>query len=315
MNVPLEIITANSPLPLDLFEDEELSSEFLCGICNDIANPHSSMEHIDCGHVFCNNCIKSWIDKKSNCPQCKTSTKNSLRPIEAENKIIYDYMISLRIKCPTVIYSHACTWVGTWKELESHLSVCDISIIECPNHCGFKACKKEMSEHEITVCPNRIVTCGYCEKKISLKFLEEHKKYCEMNDEAIIPCKYFHLGCKFKGNKKDRISHEKNDVQVHIYRAEKMIAELTNKVKLYEEKKNKRLILDKLKSEQCIVSMHIHPLTFFGDYGIWKCCGNKLPDGCKSQLRNKPDNTEIRFRCNSCNFDLCYDCLKAYLIN
>ena len=77
---------------------------------------------------------------------------------------------------------------------------------------------------------------------------------------------------------------------------------------------SKDCVTVKVTEAPCIkVSVHHHPLELSFRDVPWLCDGRKLPGGCKSGFTSS-STTQFheRWRCNSCDFDLCRSCLKHY---
>ena len=68
-------------------------------------------------------------------------------------------------------------------------------------------------------------------------------------------------------------------------------------------------------SKKYTVSVHEHPLIHIKRDG-WLCDGKKIVGGCKSGFTGSDQTRgELRFRCDGCDYDLCAQCLEAYLVN
>lgn len=58
----------------DKEEEKDDEDEETCGICMcDIDDENIGVSR--CGHIFCYDCLKMWIEKKGNCPQCRKALK------------------------------------------------------------------------------------------------------------------------------------------------------------------------------------------------------------------------------------------------
>eukprot|EP01004_Peranema_trichophorum_P009092 NODE_7836_length_736_cov_144.752039_g7222_i0.p1 GENE.NODE_7836_length_736_cov_144.752039_g7222_i0~~NODE_7836_length_736_cov_144.752039_g7222_i0.p1 ORF type:complete len:185 (-),score=26.71 NODE_7836_length_736_cov_144.752039_g7222_i0:112-666(-) len=63
------------------------------------------------------------------------------------------------------------------------------------------------------------------------------------------------------------------------------------------------------------VNCHPHPLHPIQSTAPWNCDGRKLPGGCKRGITDFNQTLAIqRFRCESCDFDLCDLCFQHYSV-
>uniref|UniRef100_A0A0N5A334 RING-type domain-containing protein n=1 Tax=Parastrongyloides trichosuri TaxID=131310 RepID=A0A0N5A334_PARTI len=58
-----------TPFPSTKPAPEEISIDSQCGIC---CSPFTSPIKLDCNHIFCKECISTWLDRKDTCPLCRT---------------------------------------------------------------------------------------------------------------------------------------------------------------------------------------------------------------------------------------------------
>ena len=105
------------------------------------------------------------------CEICVEEGKQSQPMVKSRENIS-----GLRTKCP--LTSRGCEWEGSLGEIDSHLDECPELIINCSNMCGIILKEFEQINHYEKECPNRIVSCGYCEATIRHKELENHDKIC-----------------------------------------------------------------------------------------------------------------------------------------
>lgn len=110
----------------------------------------------NCGHIFCQKCIYSAFanDRRRRCPVCR----QNLGKLEFDKKI-HGEIEKLPVQC---VHSE-CDWLGTLKQLETHLSQeCKHEAPKC------KLCAKtfeniiERDQHQKNQCPFRMITCIHC---------------------------------------------------------------------------------------------------------------------------------------------------------
>jgi len=95
-----------------LGKESELK-EFECPIC---CNTMRRATETDCGHLFCESCIKSWLKIKQKCPICKSKIAKHSSSFYFRNKIS-----RLQAKC-------RCGKILHLKMLDAHQNVCKDSV-------------------------------------------------------------------------------------------------------------------------------------------------------------------------------------------
>jgi len=142
----LKVILPKTHLEFEYFKDPNKAQDFLCAICHRVPHPDKAVEEVECGHIFCEECLKEWTKIKETCPHCNNSINNSQRPLKAGSKIAYRILMELMVNCPT-----GCSWSGVWNDLDKHLADCEKSIADCKYAyigCSFKGELAERKEHE-----------------------------------------------------------------------------------------------------------------------------------------------------------------------
>jgi len=312
--LPLEVTLSDSALNPSLFKKSKEVMDFICMICGDVACPSIAVEHTGCGHIFCKSCLEPWLNKKDTCPYCKGETNGKIRSLQNENKIVYRYLSSFEVSCPTSANGlEGCKWSGEWSELGNHLKICPEAIVLCSLGCQHKCPRKSIAHHEINMCPHRQTKCIFCDKMFKASELEAHQAKCSMNNAAVLPCKYTKHGCSFNGNLVERTKHYEDQVKIHLELVEKYSETLEKKLKENEDISKKMEQEKKLKTGWVKVSVHAHALKYKTQDNGWACDGKNLPGGCKSGITGFNQTTGIeRYRCDACDFDLCRKCLDAY---
>ncbi|KAF4662913.1 hypothetical protein FOL47_006002 [Perkinsus chesapeaki] len=57
--------------------EEEISEELRCAICQDLM--HRPVSVLDCLHNFCSSCLSQWLQRHTDCPQCRSRVR-SVKP-------------------------------------------------------------------------------------------------------------------------------------------------------------------------------------------------------------------------------------------
>jgi len=133
------------PLEPEYFKDPNRAQDFLCTICHKVPHPDIAVEEVECGYIFCKECLKEHTETKKTCPNCDCKINNSQRSLETGNKLGYRILMKSTVYC-----SKGCSWSGAWKELDKHLAKCQ-EVLPC-NYayigCSFKGTSSERKEHE-----------------------------------------------------------------------------------------------------------------------------------------------------------------------
>lgn len=133
-----------------------------------------------------------------------------------------------------------------------------------------------------------------------------------LNETAILPCEYNYVGCRFDGKKSEHRDHNKLDAEKHLKLAMDWIEML--KGRIIENDREEGEIWKRRNSNPCNVSVHKHALIFNTRDNGWGCDGRRQPGGCKSKISGFSQTHGMwRYRCDNCDYDLCYKCLEAYI--
>lgn len=222
-------------LPED-FSDEfrKIVHDYKCPLCKGVYyNPYVDK----CGHVFCRECITTYLQAYHQCPFSKQQITT-----ENLNKLVFmtEILEKQSVKCKN--RSFGCDWIGRLSELETHMDYsCKRQIIACPN---FGCCEKifrEEKESHVALCDYRIVCCEFClifipfieikkhyevcpkfimdclqqcGKKVERKEMEKHIEELCLN--TVISCPFAGVGCEHVGAKKDLKKHFEKDNAEHM---------------------------------------------------------------------------------------------------
>ncbi len=152
-----------------------------CPICLQLLNNPCLLD-CECGNCFCKECIES-IKKSGNpCPLC-----NQQFSIVFPNKKLKRTLNGLHIHCPHED-NDGCAWTDEIGKLAEHfnrspkketrLDGCRFVYVLC-TFCNFSFLRKEIREHEASLCPKRPFTCQYCGHSSVLNdIMEKHWPRC-----------------------------------------------------------------------------------------------------------------------------------------
>ena len=125
------------------FPDNNLT-DVNCAICSDVI--FTPFMIIECGHIFCEECIKKWIEINNTCPTCRE--KIILKPIINRNFITHKI---------NLLNYHCMNGIKNANQTET----CD-AIINIDS--DYKSIKKHIDE-----CNFRIMICSFCYDSIIMK--------------------------------------------------------------------------------------------------------------------------------------------------
>lgn len=218
----------------DEYFDPPLDTSQECTICLlGLCEPVQTV----CGHKFCKACILKALRESPRCPVDNQPLDE--RQFNADNftkREILSRGVFCRFK-----KKHGCPWKGALSNLEDHLRSCDFAETLCPNRCGRSMIRKGLEEHLAKVCPNRMVTCDYCEREMRWNQLEDHHERCqnyplvcpfcerrniariEMDNhldqecpKKEIKCPFQITGCRFEGQRTTVLAHVNENLASHL---------------------------------------------------------------------------------------------------
>lgn len=136
--------------PTDIFSSEPPSS-CVCAICHDILEDASSLK--ECGHTFCDVCMKDCLEHNPSCPNCRVAVTGS-----NPNYPLREIIETMQVSCPEWTdedddesgnkRKRGCDWEGTIEGLKVHENVCKFKVIACNvDGCGYTCKRKDMESH------------------------------------------------------------------------------------------------------------------------------------------------------------------------
>ena len=296
-----------SSLEPDYLDEESKKNieDYICCICQLIPNYNSALEEINCGHLFCGDCLTKWLKKDNKCPFCKA--KVATRKVEKDNKIAYRFLINLIVKCQ----EEKCNWKGPWNELDNHL-------------------KKEHFKNKNDINKNVLFVEGECYKSTihnhKLKYLGKTSNswkcdgtkfgkcqsgitdFNQTSDITQFTCKE----CNFNLCEKCmRYYYDSGNID---YPTQELLNQ--NQIQIQnnnnEHGENNVFEINKF----YLSKVHKHLLKFLGvSNENWFCDGRSLPEKCYCGKNDYETRRDIpRFRCQECDFDLCLECMKNHII-
>lgn len=305
---------------------------FHCIICYDISP--NVYETTCCGTLVCNTC-KPYL-KNSNCPVCKINTDFKISKV------------AKRIICNSITECPLCDFTDKYDRIACHVfKQHKENIIKSPkieedkklfNFLSVYFCislEKKFFSHSHTLQLVSKEKDSVCFAGSILGF-----KNCKMVDHISKKSDSNDINEESKNNdiKNNLHQNESNlndeNLDDNLHKSAKIIEDLALNVsksdkKVSESEEFKNLIMEKLIyfcsecegyfCENCLegkdiwipVKVHDHPLNLSKRDNGWFCDGRSCPDGCFNQ--NSTTTGLARYRCESCDFDLCEKCLMYYM--
>ena len=155
-----------------------------CSVCHQI---FTQPQRTACGHVFCRDCLQSWLSVKQSCPDCRAPVKLDA---PTPDRLAEGLVSNLQGFCQ--MRSSGCCWVGKRGDMTSHLANdCQCVVVFCPN----EGCNTEMRRHELeshlqlcTCAPVLQVECPYgCGTHVAAgPALDEHRAACLLEPRKLL---------------------------------------------------------------------------------------------------------------------------------
>ena len=153
-------------LEVDLF-DPPPDPDLLCAICQCVlSNPTESST---CRHVFCHECILSWLNSGARtCPTCRSvmSSSELRRALPALCNVIGRLMM----RC--VNHAAGCSTRLTVEQLKPHLrNDCQSVTERC--ECGAELLRRDLAAHK-DVCVYCVLPCNKCDLMVTARDRPTH---------------------------------------------------------------------------------------------------------------------------------------------
>ena len=200
-----------------------------------------------CGYSFCKSCIEPIKSEKKPCPLCAVQFTTCIA-----DKRLQRTLNDLQVYCAQK--DEGCEWVGQLVNLEQHLNAnpllendserlsgCQLTSLEC-QHCGDSCFRRDLVDHETSVCSQRPYSCEYCRDFKStfedvtsnhwsvcpdrpvpcpngcgsspeLKQLKDHLKECPLE---VVECAFRYAGCIEKLPRKEMPEHITQSLAIHM---------------------------------------------------------------------------------------------------
>lgn len=181
--------------------DKKYAENFKCAIClNMVWNPRQCKK---CVGIFCDGCLKKY--RKNTCPLCNNNNfvnnqvnvivKNtldliSLRCLAGCGRIItYSRILEHYKECTKTLFvckNNTCKFTGTLSEIKEHVNNCPNGKVVC-DLCKKCYLRKDQEEHVNSICQEALVSCVYCQEKMSRKIYKSvHFSQKNRNPDCLI---------------------------------------------------------------------------------------------------------------------------------
>eukprot|EP01097_Dermamoeba_algensis_P004985 TRINITY_DN3177_c0_g1_i4.p1 TRINITY_DN3177_c0_g1~~TRINITY_DN3177_c0_g1_i4.p1 ORF type:complete len:424 (-),score=38.54 TRINITY_DN3177_c0_g1_i4:93-1364(-) len=226
--------------------DQDLAKELQCGICLQLLKAPRQCKN---GHLFCLDCILKCLEKRSECPHCRTELQESDL---ARSLFVEKHLRSLQVYCryhfkleqqkygELLPDPSGCNDILLFENKETHEKVCKYAFVLCKYSPKCSGVRKHDKEQHETECTYRPVACNYCKTSVQMYLMEEHNANCpdvptectkcgkeclrgELSNhvssecpEAEIPCPFASQGCSFTMFRKQVGEHLVAEVSSHL---------------------------------------------------------------------------------------------------
>jgi len=241
-------------------------SNLVCLICH---TPFVRPVQLACGHYFCRECLDhAWAPHgaRRSCPTCRARVDGDgdVRPVP---KIVDTMLDELLVRCPNA--RAGCAWVAQRGTVCDHvLLYCEHTPVECSgpdcrlhiahkdfhkgclhytvtcDDCRASVMKKDLDDHQRTVCPNRTTQCTLCAAELLRLDLKAHlNSTCP---RYVVACQGAIVGCKVTAERATVLAHEAacamatmaphfREQQARMERTEARLEPLSRKVGILED--------------------------------------------------------------------------------
>ncbi|KAJ6640026.1 E3 ubiquitin-protein ligase NRDP1 [Pseudolycoriella hygida] len=151
----------------------EVDKEFICSICMMVMkNPVQS----PCEHIFCSECIRSWIPLLENCPV----DRQLLRPddLKPTPRYFRNLLDKLEIRCK--FESLGCEMIVPLERLQDHLANCKHkpdAIVDCDKGCNLAVTRREYQKNCLIHLANKFSMQMDEMTKLNEKLQHDHENF------------------------------------------------------------------------------------------------------------------------------------------
>lgn len=136
----------------------DVLSRFLCPVCRDVV---IKPKMTPCEHVFCQKCLKLWLENSSSCPLCRHAVQ--LSEAKTPPRQFHAELSRLRVRCS--FNSKGCSEEMELGKLGRHEKVCRFRGPRCSSN----ACKRPLQHSDDSEEPGKKIRKFCCKS-----CLEEH---------------------------------------------------------------------------------------------------------------------------------------------
>ena len=150
-------------------DEHQVANEFFCAICQGLL--WKAKACASCQHLFCQNCIRTWLQiNPTSCP-FRCSPYEERRP----PPYIHSLLGRLAIRCRNS--SFGCREILSYDALAQHeAGECHFRTKRC-RVCGDDVLIEEIDDHQ-AICLSPFVRCFICKGNIDRNFLSQHVLQC-----------------------------------------------------------------------------------------------------------------------------------------
>jgi len=198
--------------------NQEHKDECVCFVCFDIMEQPQQL--MCCQKRMCLKCLQKTINRKNQCPACRS------RNVQYNRCRLTELLIgNLQMKCE---YSHnrsrkeACPLVIRYRERESHKRSCPYRHITC-QFCQKKILAKNLTSHQ-NQCGAEV--CTMCHERVPRNKLRTHQQTCP---ERLVGCCASSEGCSERFPHSQKSRHDRKCPYVKIQKLKREIEQLKRK--------------------------------------------------------------------------------------
>ncbi|XP_072016630.1 TNF receptor-associated factor 2-like isoform X1 [Amphiura filiformis] len=160
-----------------LITSQKFPSHLQCVICKLLLR--SPVQTV-CGHRFCETCVKSKLETRSENEEPKCPVCPDEEGIFDKEKIYPDFharkeLKTLHMQC----VNDGCNWKGSFTDYTEHEAECEFELIKCLKAgCGKSLRRADLAYHLEKDCPMRSVRCRNCGEEEVYKNMKTHNSIC-----------------------------------------------------------------------------------------------------------------------------------------